>query len=461
MTGRGGIGGQGGEWSTLQRTASELSDAKVLQIYQLLEKVGDKPEAHHAIEAMRPRLTILRPPRRPNLSRLFFRPVEDMLDDPDSYDRRVNRICRTTLTPCWQALRERMPEKLLNETHRAVQLIDLQDRSTLISLMEPLWAAAVVPLITLAEDCAYNLKLKIALFGRDDDILRQVRSIAAFMDIASELERLKVALPPKPILDMNEGQLDLVRQSLNLLGQKAPEKTPALLMALSSRMQKPGDLMRLVQDMKFAGTAQEKENITREVSGYVIGNLLRQTAGFDRAHGAPKAAGDEADRERLAGMAERLIDGLNSVNDLVLSLRDKDMGVRVKHARSEIGHFVVKTICSGADVALMGTLFAPDGGPGDDASLKRAEQLALSLHRSARIAPHLGIQKEVAAKIHEARHLLEAETLANLRNAPRNRDGSVAPEGERQMFNSLRILEILAGSEEAERLYKEWRRRLA
>lgn len=442
---------KGAEWAALATEASRLPDRKLLQIYRLLEQMGDKPEISSAFDAMRPRLTTLRPPRRPALSRLFFLPAEDMLDDALHYSRRLNRICRATLSPCWQAVKEHIPTALQHEVQREMGSIDYRDGAAIAVVCEPLWQAGVDALTAVITECQNNLKYKLNLFGRDEDVQRQLETLRQIMVVAVRVEKLKAALPPRPIVELAESHLEIIRINLIELGKEDAALTQPLLLVLASRMQRPGELLRMLSEVRLGGTVAEKENLTREMSGYVVGNLLRQTTDFDRE--SPLMQGDLAS---LAAAAERLTDGLNSVNDTVQNLRDKDISAKVKNARAEIGHFVLKNICADVDKGLTEALFGQEGLP-SDAAVKKAEQFAMALRRSSRLAGPLGIQREVAAKINEARQQVVDNTLATLRDAPRNRDGSMGPDGQRQMFNGLRMVEILAGSDEAERLMREWR----
>ncbi|MBP7339972.1 hypothetical protein [Niveispirillum sp.] len=443
--------GKSSDWAALGADVLRLPDRKLLQIYRLLEQVGDKPEVSGAFEAMRPRLTTLRPPRRPALSRLFFLPAEDMLDDAEHYSRRLNRICRSTLSPCWQAVKDHIPAALQQEVYREVSHVDYRDGAAIAVLCEPLWQAGVEALARVITDCQNNLKYKISLFGRDDDVQRQLDTLRQILSVAVRIEKLKAALPPRPILDLAESHVEIIRATLIDLGKEDAALTQPLLLVLASRMQRPGELLRMLSEVRLGGTVAEKENLTREMSGYVVGNLLRQTGDFDREN--PLIHGDPAS---LAAAAERLTDGLNSVNDTVQGLKDKEISAKVKNARAEIGQFVLKNICADVDKGLTEALFGHGGALPSNEDVKKAEQFALALRRSSKLAGPLGIQREVTAKINEARQHVISNTLATLRDTPRNRDGSMNADAQRQMFNGLRMVEILAGSDEAERLFREW-----
>lgn len=440
------------EWTALAADAARLDDSRFLKIYHLLEQVGDKAPVQGALDTLRPRLAALRPPRRPSLSRLFFRPVEDLLDDPQTYARRLNRIARSTLAPCWRTARERMDPALLAEIQRELGRTDPRDLRAFVALGEPLWMSGALAVREVVRACHEGLKFKVDNFGRDDDVLRQLDAIAGFLDVGREIETLKLTLPEKPIGELAESHVEAIKEALADLGAVDPGRTTPLLLVLTSRMKRPGDLLKMLGDVKLGGTAAEKEGLARDLSGYVVGNLLRQTSDIERAKPGVEQAAD------LAKAAERLTEGLNSVNDTLAGLRDKELNGRVAAARTEIANLVVRNVVAEIDQTLVDTLFAgaTDGGP-PDAQVRQAEELAMALRRSARLAPHLGIQREVNAKIGDVRRRLETETEGLLRGG---RSAADDPEVQRQVFNSLRMIEILAGSDEAERLYREWKRRL-
>lgn len=445
--------GNPGDWSILATDSTKLPDAKFLKIYGLLERMRDKPEVQGAFEIMRPRLTELRPPRRLAVSRLFYRPAEDLLDDAMTYQRRLHRISRAVLAPGWKALRDRLPTRVLEEVTVALASTDPRDARALNAIGAPLWEAGAEALTKLLAEARANLKVQVALFGRDDDVLTQLETVAEVVRIGSRIEALKLALPARPIGELAESHVDTIKTALVELGQESPRATTPALLVLTARMKRPGDLLKMLQELRLGGTPQEKEGLTKDLSGIVVGNLLRQTGDMDRA-----AAGTTSDD--LATTAERLTEGLNSVNDTVMSLKDKDITRKVDSARAEIGEFVKRTIVSEVDRSLVGALFGPDAGVDRDEKARKAEQLALALRRSAKLAPHLGIKREVDAKIGDVRRQVETETEAMLRNQPRTAQGGTS-ETQRRMFNSLRVIEILAGSDEAERLFRDWQRRLS
>lgn len=440
--------GEPDDWVALATNVLRLPDQKLLQICRLLEQMGDKPQVSEALAVIRPRLITLRPPRRPALSRLFFMPAEDMFDDAEHYSRRLDRICRTTLSPCWQAVKDRIPATVQQDVTREISRVDHRDGGAIAALCEPLWRTGGEALEAVIAECRDNAKFRNSLFGRDDDVQRQLATLRRILTVASRIEKLKAVLPPRPILDLAESHVESIRAALIDLGKEDASLTEPLVLVLASRMQRPGDLLRMLGEVRLGGTAAQKDTLTRDMSDYVVGNLLRQTGGFD----CDKPLAD-ADPASLAAAAERLTDGLNSVNATVEGLRDKEITARMKEARAEIGQFVLKNICADVDKRLTDALFGHGGALPGDEDVKKAEQFALALRRSSKVSGPLGIQREVTAKINEVQQQVVKNTVAILRT----RDRSTTADAQRQMFNSLRMVEILSGPDEAERLFREWK----
>ncbi|MDE1148939.1 MAG: hypothetical protein PW843_20425 [Azospirillaceae bacterium] len=450
------------QWENLARDATKLSDVKFLQIYTLLEQLGDKPGIAGAFEAMRPRLTQLRPPRRPTVSRLFFRPAEDLFDDPMAYSRRLQRVSRSTLAPCWNVVVTRLDPALVADAGQAILKTDPRDPRALSRIATPLWEAGSQAMVDIVAEAEANLRFMAEHFGRDDDVLRQLQILRDVLKLGAEIEELKLRLPERPIGDLAEFHVEAIRGVLARLGTESPKAAAPVLLVLTARMLRPGVALKMLADLRVSGAGVvERDQLTRDLSGVVVGNLLRQTGVVSNPPPTDPGLAPPDPVQKLGSLAvaaERLTDGLTSINDTVALLRDKKITDRVAAARGEIGGFVLTTVLGDVGQTLNDLMFPAEGGitTAPD-SLKRAESTALALKRTAKLAGSLGIQREVGTKITDIRREIDRQTDRML-SAP---DSRTNPEVKRQMFNNLRLIEILVGPDEAERLYREWNRRLS
>src|SRR5258708_35605965 len=71
------------------------------------------------LSKVRPRMMMLRPPRRPSLKRLFCRPFEDLLYSTKSKENLLGKLPRSAIEPIWRGLRPaRDPQRPHEASHR-------------------------------------------------------------------------------------------------------------------------------------------------------------------------------------------------------------------------------------------------------------------------------------------------------------------------------------------------------
>lgn len=446
------------QWRLLAAEAVRLSDAKFLQIYTLLEQLGGKPGVTQAFDALRPRLTTLRPPRRLNASRLFFQPAEDLFDDPAVYGRGLHRVSRATLSVCWRQIQERLDPALLGPLEQAVAACDPHDEARIYQAGLPLWRAGAEQLAVLAEEADRNLRFRAATFGRDEDVLAQVHTLVAVIRLGAEIEDLKQRLPPRPIGDLSESQMAAIKTVLARLGDDDPARAGPVLLVLAARMRRPGDVLRLLDGLRLSGNQAAKDDLIRDMSGIFISQLLHQTAQAGGEGGTDAGRKDDAavvrDLARLAACAERLSDGLTSLGHAVNALRDAKVAAAAGAARTSIGKLVLRRVLVDIDIRLKNLMFGGGVAVTPPDRMKQAEEAALVLRRSARLAGALGVQREVGDKVTTLCREMERR-IGDLLSGGRAAD----PAARRQTFNILRIVEMLSGPDEAERLYRQAQRK--
>lgn len=435
----------GRQWYELASEAVRLSDAKFLQIYALLEQLGGRAGVTAAFDALRPRLAALRPPRRLNASRLFFQPAEDLFDDPASYVRGLGRVSRTTLPIAWRQMRDRMGPARVADFERAVAACDPRNEQQLYQTGLPLWDLGVRHLYALTEEVDRNLRLRALTFGRDEDVMEQLRTLCNIIALAPEIEELKQRLPARPIGELSQSQRAAARALLARLGADDPRAIIPVLLVLAARMRRPGDALGLLDGLELGQEKEEMEALKRTMSKSMVTQLLTQA---ERAE-----TDDGRDAAHLAASAERLAEGLVSLSDAVNALRDTKIAGTVTAARTSIGRMVVRRVLPDASQRLARALFAGSGGA-TSARMKEAEEVALVIRRMSRLGAALGVQRDVSQTISGLRDEMEPHLHTLLRD-----DRPVEQDAQRQVYNIIRIVEVLSGPDEAERLYRDCKRR--
>lgn len=104
------LSGQAGTLAAEQRRLSHAvaaaSDAALARVVAVFDRLADRREADRVLDAARPRLRRLRPPRPIALPRLLFLPLDGAIADARSWKRQDGTLPRSALMPLSEAVRE-------------------------------------------------------------------------------------------------------------------------------------------------------------------------------------------------------------------------------------------------------------------------------------------------------------------------------------------------------------------
>lgn len=449
------------EWKALADSAAALTDEKFLRIVELLEQIRDKPGVPLAIGRLRPRLAVLRPPRRMTPARLFFLPVEDLLDDVGRYQRRLSRVSRSTLPVCWEIVEKSLPERTRRRIERELAT-PIGHGAARAQLGQGLWRAGAEALRKALAEAQADMKRRVATFGRDDDVLRQVAVVADAAAIGAEIEAIKAKLPDPPIEAFADFHVEELRKAIRELAQRDIRDVTTFLLVLTARMLRPGDLLAVLADLRLDGMQREKEAVGKEVGSHALENLLRQSGEVPAL-----LKGDIAARD-VALMAERLLDGLDSMRTVLQDPEHRKSAGRVERARGIIADAILDRVIAPADEEVLAPIsnlpdaalapLVPGEPPVNAAELAKAEEFARAYRRCARIAPMVGLKNELQAKTSEI--CLAARTAAtNIGEAIESGAAMDPRAADTQVVALLRLVEIIAGPDQAEAILLDWERR--
>ncbi|QJE72818.1 hypothetical protein HHL28_06700 [Aerophototrophica crusticola] len=449
------------EWKDLADSAASLTDEKFLRIVELLEQIRHRPGVPIAISHLRPRMAVLRPPRRMTASRLFFLPVEDLLDDVARYQRRLSRVSRSTLAVCWEIVGKAVPERQMRRIERELAT-PIGHGAARAQLGGALWQAGSAALHEALAEAGADHKRRVALFGRDDDVLRQVQVVADAAAIGEEIEAIKAKLPDAPIESFADFHVEELRKAIRGMAARDITAVTTFLLVLTARMLRPGDLLAVLADTRLDGMQREKEAVGKEVGGHALENLLRQSGEMPTL-----LKGDVSARD-VALMAERLLDGLDSMR---ATLQDPDhrksLG-RVERARGIIADAILDRVIGPADQEVLAPIcnlpdaalapLRPGEPPVNAKELAKAEEFARAYRRCARIAPMVGLRNELQAKTSAI--CLAARTAADNIGEALEAGAAMDPRAaDTQVVALLRLVEIISGPDQAEAILLEWEKR--
>jgi len=96
----------------LIRRVASATDSQVLRILATVETAADRREADALLSPLRPRLNVLRPPRKLRLRRLLFYPLDPLIVAPKAWRPGMPAIPRSALGPIATIIADTIPETI-------------------------------------------------------------------------------------------------------------------------------------------------------------------------------------------------------------------------------------------------------------------------------------------------------------------------------------------------------------
>jgi|GEM_PF-3007701 len=447
------------QWHEIAALTGNLPDGKLLQVLSLIDLLGEGERPQVLVAALRPRLATLKPVRRLTLQRILMMPAEDLLDPPEQYHAGSARLSRRIIRPCWTLINQGFDAQLIKTLTQQVRELRGDDRRGVIAIGACLWTAAATVLRRALERLGADRALAAqTLAGIEPDGLDQLRRCAEVFEIGEAVELTKSHLPARPIETLSESQLETIRDVINRLTERGTGEVGTFLTLMATRMVRPGALLEMM--MRLAA-GRRTNGLVQEVATRVTANLTT------RATALPELIRTSGDVTRATLVARQLMDGFDSIHIALGSRADSVVGDGIKCGRNLVSKFIVNTALPSARDALLAlaapehtgwpeaepepdagkVLRARDGsGPTVPAGQRQAEDVAMAIRHCAQIAMTISIRHDVEATIQSL-----AATLA----AQSNSTTGTTREQTRRLSCITRLVELIQGPDEAERLLRQ------
>lgn len=435
----------------LESRLLDIPEDKFVEVVRLLERVRDHPDIRQTFSLIRPRLTRIRPERRPTLKRILCMPFEDVLESFGGIEVPLGRIERRVIEPVWRIVEETVDQHAFDQLDRQVQEIAPGNRNAQLNLGRRLWLAAAQALRkALDEDSGKQLLWR--RFHGDEDLVRQAREVAIFLEIGPIVESLKADLSPKPLPALEAEHIAAIEQAIQTAASQSVANVYYILLLVASRLATPADLLTILHDLNLGKARKEQPVLFAQLSGLVVSNLEERTARFDHAETVRHLATPEAAIE----IAERLIASVDTTNAVMDLLSEPIYRERLQAVRTAVRDMVQTSVL---DTATSGILAAmpPPGAAGiqevDEDAQQTAEDHARALRRCEALADSLDLRKPVEEALKSMTRGIAQRANALLIDYPRTAgNGDASEAAELNLFYALRLLEMVAGPSKAEEL---------
>ena len=424
----------------------DMSDAQFAELVEFIDRArasaAGRDFSAAALAAMRPRLRVARPRRRPNAERIFCRPFEDMLHDlPDA--KRPGRIARRAIAPVWAVLSRRIDGRLLAAVEREAARSGDHVADWATQSWAALWSAcgeAASALLAEADaDSTVRAELRKALGGAD--MIAELADMARMMAVAPHVEELRHVLSPTPLDGLDEVQAAAVSAQFAALAAEKDTLWPALAHAVIARVAEPVALADAFggPDCRDAGLAclgtVAASLALEDIDATVSALATSDAAGEIAAHG-----------EALAGRIQRLRAG-------VRERRFAGSFAEIERMERCLRNAVAQQVIAGADSVIAGSLAAAPDAQARDARRESAEARALALWKCTRFAGAIGIDRDVvqaSRALEDQASRIVLDRLKALERGPADEAAIDAVADD--LIHAVRVVELVAGSDKADLL---------
>ncbi|RED51471.1 hypothetical protein [Aestuariispira insulae] len=415
---------------------------------------------HNAIMALlRPSLALIRAPRALIPQRAFCLPFEDMLVSGKPSPRPDGQIDRSSIIPMWKWMTGDLAGPQIEDAcARYIEAEHAGDDAGIKDLSHTLWTIGAKALTdglnTIGNDEKANAALAKKLGG--DDILTDVRLMAACLRIAEPLEKLKAKLPPNPMVGFSKDQLFMASEAYAAAEAINPPDAMVLLLALAGRLLRPFPIMNVIKTVTRGADDIKIQRTDLAVPGNIVFSALEADAQAVIEAAQIPSLTDEDIIPKVRYFAE----GFRTIVEAIPIKRNGEWGKRMHNCRQRVSEELERRLLRDARKVVMKALPTRSGGTvpklaaePDDRAFELAEDRAQAIGTMLPFADKIGLKGDCSAKVSEIRKELEKYAdglLKALPNAPADKRAIAFA----FLCIAVRLVEVMENPDEADMLRK-------
>ncbi len=429
-----------------------LPNDRFLKAISLLERVKGHPSTQRALDAARSRLIELRPPRRMDLRRLFYLPMEDLLTNSAVQAAEEGRIGRDLMAICWRLIQDNADKAEFQRLNVQASEIFSTEWEKLKKAGERIWVLAATSLGEAAarakEDSAYASQN----LGSPESVAI-VGDLSEAYKIAGEAVGLKERFPENPVVTFDDEDYSALIGAMKRIREGRTGDPWQLVWVMSARMANPIDfLMQFLKQRSFEPTPAVGPMVDRSV------NQLEAEVGRTRERASTSGSASD-----VASQAVHMAATLASAKQLAKSR--KHLAEQVDRIAVELQEMVREVVVEGAMESVMATLpglNADELGTQPDLSdMAKAEDRVLALCQVSDVDPAMNLGPVVQQKLKAIATEVEKQirsALDQLGSQPATPEGRRAAEA--HLSHSTRLVELSEGPAAAERVMMDGHKRI-
>lgn len=456
------------ELRDIERKLFEIPDEKVAQLTLLIERsralVLSVAVANAALGTLRPRLVKTRPPRYLTLQRVFCHPFEDLLVMGEEGVKPFGRISRSSLAPCWEFVLSCLDAAAVKQLEASLRASPAPDIGSgqdprIPRLGATLWKVASQRLREELSLAAANADHRAALVDKlgSEAALGDLTDMTCLLELAPEAEKLREAMSPKPVGRLLDEQVEEIKQVYTDVAASGKGMPGCLIAVVVARLTDGFQALPIFDSLGELPTGIEGMKPGQYVRAMLSGDSKRFFGAVTRTDPAKV---DDAKVADMVGDFVSLIGRLKKDGMAEGPQPEMDAASRQLKDMVRIG------VLGGIDEKVLGGIDAvlslPAAEEGEEAKKAvfdaklEAENRVYALQRVARVATEIGADKDVSGAIKQLTGQIDNTgntLLADIKAGKLNGEG---PEAARtKLFAAVRMLELVAGSQYANKLMKD------
>jgi len=455
------------ELRDIERKLFEMPDEKVAQLTLLIERsraiVLSASIANAALGTLRPRLVKTRPPRYLTLQRVLCHPFEDLLVIGEDGIKPFGRIARASLAPCWELILSYLDAAAVKQLEASMRAAPAPDIGAIEDPRIPrlgatLWAIAAEKLrqeLTQAEANAEHRTALVARLG-NEQVFADLVDMTGLLEMAGTIEKLREVLSPKPVGRLLEDQIEEIKQ-IYTEAAGSGKGPPGCLIAVT--------VARLTDGFQALPIFDSLAELPTGVNGMTPGKFLRAMLSGDSKRFFGNVSRTDPAKVDDARVADMVGDFVSLIGRLKKDGMADGPQPEMEAASRQLKEMVRVGVLGGGDEKVLGGIDAVLAQPPDDDEAGKqavfdakmeAENRVYALQRVAKVAVEIGADKDVNGALKQLTTQIDgtgSTLLADIKAGKLNAEGQAA--ARTKLFAAVRMLELVAGSQHANKLMKD------
>lgn len=451
--------------SQLGQLFESLSGSEIARFTRAIESDRADPKLplpHETIlQILRPRLASLKPERYPTPMRQFCDPFEDLLMSGEPSEKSI-RISRSSLVPIWRVVSESGGPEFQAAMKDIEKAAAARDADKLAAAERRLWKLGAQTIEDQIENSTSGIKQERALATRLGSRvhMKAFAEVGKILAVGEEIAQVRDRFPSAPIRALDANDVTWLRDRFLSISKDKPGFEPNFLLAVLARLLRPSELFKLIRVLSNKADDRTVEKTNLAGTGDLIIDLLAETVteieqgvgtGKDEAHILSLARWYASEFTRITREFKIRKDGrwgeklLETRRRVSRALADTMFGATPERVIDALPKLEV-TQGPGSGRGLARPVFAQDF---DEDKILAAEKSAEAIAETARISDVLAAQSSAAKAVVELKKKLNQIGRSGV-DGMRRLTPEEAPNAQRNLMATVRLLEIVDGPEDAD-----------